>query len=310
MFKKENIGALLEGIGPESRNATGDIHLNIIKNEFILINGLVTIPHLPVKEMDYAAAMPVMRELVDYMPKFLCGHVPLVRRRPASEQHSVQVVRLIGGEFIDFIHLFSINLRYGGGEGTVLSMGDSTRYPAFKTDRIYYKSRLIPVRRVAAVSLEDFSPVRLIESAYIESDQAFHTFAAFDDMDPRDATRGIYSRMKLDDIFSTSQDLYPFISFDHFTACLNVPDPLPTKLLRACELYEPLFIYIYGQYREAAEIAPLETLAGRLPLELVDGRLECTGVLRDDLRRWFGRYTLVRDDDLALKGWWRFDCNE
>lgn len=291
-------------------NDTRAIHINVIKNEFILLNGRIGIPRLPVKEIDQGLAADILSEIARFVPTYLGGRRLITGPVSAAHQHSLQFARRIEGALLDFVHLFRIDLRYGGGADEIIEKGGTDFYPAYYTDRIYFKSRLVPVEKSAS-SETDFLPVRLVDSTYTDSDQYFHTYATFDDTGYREATMEIHRRMGLADVFPVSPALYPFVEFDHFTACLNVPNPTPAEIAAAVKIFEPLFLYIFAKYRPLNERFPREEFEAVFP-EIV---LYTEGVeLGDDARAriagYFGRYSFFRDDELALKGWWRIDINE
>jgi len=303
----EKITQILNGIDAGAKNDTGDVYINSIKNEFVLLNGRVEIPRLPVKEIDPALAAGILASVARFIPAYLAGSY-YARGISAAHQHSLVFARRVGGKLVDFVHLFRIDLRYGGGAGEILEKGGTDYYPAYATDRVYFKSRLVPVEKGAAFEA-GLSPVRIMDSTYTDSDQYFHTFAIFEETGNRETTMEIHRRMDMQDIFPVSASLYPFVEFEHFTACLNIPDPTPAELREAADVYEPLFLCIYSRYRPLYDLFARERIGEFFP-ELL--RLSAEGAvpgdyLRSRLAGYFGRYSFYRDDDLALKGWWRID---
>jgi hypothetical protein len=229
------------------------------------------------------------------------------KRVPASEQHSLQFILPLSGTLMDFVHLYKIDLRFGGGSGEFIDRGNSDFYPSYYTDRLYYKSRLIPVKPGTA---SVFSPLRIFDSAYAESDQYFHTFAMFEDINYKEITREMHAKMDLRRVFPVSPELFPFVEYDYFTACLNVINPVREELEYALKIFEPLFYYIYGKYRDINEIAPPRRIVEAFPDTLLDeaGALHFVDKFMEILQAYFGRFSAYRDDDLSLRGWWRIDC--
>lgn len=309
MDPTEKITQILGGIDAGAKNYTGDVYINSIKNEFVLLNGRVTIPRLPVKEIDPALAADVLASVAQFIPAYLTGR-HYTRGISAAHQHSLMFARRAEGKLVDFIHLFRIDLRYGGGAGEILEKGGTDYYPSYATDRVYFKSRLVPVEKGASFE-GNFSPVRIVDSTYTDSDQYFHTFAIFEETGNREATMEIHRRMDMQDIFPVSVSLYPFVEFEHFTACLNIPDPTPAELREAAEVFEPMFLFIFSRYRPLYDRFPLEKIREFFP-ELLQSSADDAvpgDHLRSRLAEYFGRYSFYRDDDLALKGWWRIDID-
>jgi len=209
------------------------------------------------------------------------------------------------GKLMGFAHFFKIDLRFGGDSSNVIEKGDTTHYPAYITNRIYYKSRIVPVSEAAP---GDFTPLRLVDSIEVESDMRRRTMAIFDEMGTKELTKGLLEHIDKT-IFSTSQDLYPFFIFEFFTACMSVPYPTESELMKALELFEPLFISLFGRYRPDGPPAGKENVLNVFQglLEEKDGHIASAGILTGRLRDYFGRYRIKRDDELALRGWWELE---
>ncbi len=306
----EQIRAVIGAIGTGDKNNAGGIFINNIKNEFQVLGGELQVGHVPVKELDYGNAVGIVKSVAGYLPEYLAGHDLLSERKPAAEQHMLMFVKKIPGKIIDFIHVYKLDMKYGGGAGRVLEQGTSDRYPSFVTDRVYFKSLLIPVEKGGLPAQDSFRPVRVFDLTYTESDQAFHTFAVFDDINYRELTRELHVRMELDDVFRISLKLYSFVVYDYFTSCLNVLRPTVAELDKAAALFEPLFLLIYSKYKPVDELISATAREGSFPGLLVphENELAPSESFLAVLREYFGRFRTVRDDELALKGWWRIDC--
>ncbi len=298
------IEKIIQDIAPGTANMAESIYLNSVKNEFITFPGRVVIPRISVKELTYDLSVDIVRDLAGYIPEFLAGHRILERRKPAAEVHSLQFAMPLRGRLLDFAHLFKLDFRFGGDSYNIVEKGSTTFYPSYITNRLYFKSRLMPVKAAG----NDFDPLRIIDAQYVESDQHFHTFAVFDDMNVRKITKSILEKLDLN-VFPISLDLYPFIVYDLFTASLNVLHPTAAALAEAVEIYEPLFVTLFCKYKKIDNLAAPEKIASLFPDELaVDGE---TPALRAEfverLKKYFSRYSIHRDDELAVKGWWRID---
>jgi hypothetical protein len=300
------IGDILSGIPAEAGNNCGRVFINVMKNEFVVLNGRIEMPAISVRELDYDTALRIMPEIAAYIPEFLRGHGLMERRVPASAQHSLQFLKRLRGRVIDMLHLLTIDLRFGGGAAQIIKPGGTDFYPSYLTDKLYYRSRLVPAPRSPAS--EEFQVLRLFNAARVESDQYFHTFAVFEDIDHREITREMYRRLNMGNAFSPSQELYPFIVSDYFTACLNVPQPTASELEEAAGVFEPIFLVLGGAFG-----APLdeERILEAFPGELVreGGRIVAGEELGARATKYFSRYSIYRDDELALKGWWRIDVS-
>lgn len=290
----------------KKENNTGDIFLNVIKNEFIMLNGRIEIPRIAVKELDYIKAIPILKDISDYIPEFLSGHELLVDRKPASEQHSLHFVKSVKGKIFDYIHIFKIFLKFEGDSRNIIEKGDTGNYPSYSTDRLYYKSRLIPVTSITNANGKiDFTPMRMVSADYIKSDQKLFTSAIFDELDRKEITRDIHDRLAID-VFNISTEIYPFIVFDYFTACFNVLYPVQDEIEKAIEIFEPVFITVFDKYNSIQKLDKYEEIKEvyKDQLYFVEEAFIKIKFL-DELKPYFSRWSVERDDDLTLKGWWR-----
>ncbi|MBN2157980.1 MAG: hypothetical protein JW807_01200 [Spirochaetes bacterium] len=305
MKEVDRINRIIESIASDRKNLTGELYLNAIQNEFITIRKNLHIPRIEAKCLDYSRAAGIVADIADVMPEFLRGHRLLEYRKPAAEQHSLHFLMKIPGRVLDFIHILRIDLMFGGDSSNVVERGDTNFYPSFRTNRLYYKSRTVPVREA---SENDFEPLRLQEDERVESDNYFHTYALFDEFESREASKDLCAKFDAD-IFNISLDLYQFISYDYFTACMNVLYPVRTELASAVELFECMFIFLFSQYRNIEEIVPLEKIRGAFAAEINCGaeRITLTKEYIERLKNYFSRFSMYRDEEMLLKGWRRID---
>jgi hypothetical protein len=298
-----NIQDIIDGIEPDERNREGGIFLNSVKNEFITFPGTITVPKISVKELAYDRAVGVVEGLRMFFPEFFIHHRILAKRKPEADVHSIQFMRPLQGEMISFVHFFKIDLRFGGDSSSVVEKGDTANYPSYLTNRMYYKSRIVP----AEVKGDDFSAIRLLDSIDVSSDMRRHTFAMFDEVSMKEVNKTLQEYID-QRIFSTSQQLYPFFVFDFFTPCLNIPHPTEEELTRGIELFEPVFLYLQARYRGGV-IGNAEQIVEKFPSAFV---LEKDTIALSEhiigvMKTYFSRYTIVRDDELALRGWWKLE---
>lgn len=305
MKDHEVIQNILNSIHSEKKNDTGPIYLNVIGNEFITLNGTIQIPMISVKELDYGTAREIIPLLVNHIPEFLNGHHLLEKRKPASEQHSLHFVRCLDGRLLKFVHILKIDLMFGGDSSTVTEKGNTDLYPAFATNRLYYKSKLIPVLPHASLeSGYDFEPLRLKDFNRIQSDNYFHTYAIFDDLNTREISKELCKCLP-SDAFTISLDLYPFITYDYFTACLNVLYPDNDEIMKAVDLFEPLFGFLYSQYKNIESLLDSDQLEIHYgeELEKHEYSISLKKNFQEKIKNYFHRYSLFRDEEMMVKGW-------
>ncbi|MCP4131587.1 MAG: hypothetical protein GY754_11465 [bacterium] len=301
------IQKILDSLTPDDKNKVNDIFINIIHNEFITLDGRISIPKIPAVELDYDLSVDMVRNLAAYIPQFLCGYQLLENRRPAADQHSLHFIKKYPGKHLGFTHMFKIDLKFSGDSSNIIKKGDSDHYPSYNTDRIYYKSRLIPELNPGTSEEPGFTEIRIKEAVQVESDQYFHTFAIFEELNVGEISQDLSSRLGAD-IFPISLKLYPFIAYDHFTACLNILYPDQSEVQLGVDIFEPVFFFLYSKFKEYTAIVDDETLDNRFynELKIENGNLFFTEEFMEKLKDYFDRFNLDRDEELILKGWWRF----
>ncbi|MFC1670428.1 hypothetical protein ACFL20_08540 [Spirochaetota bacterium] len=279
-------------------------------NEFITFNGQIRIPKISAKELDYETASGFMPDLIKFIPEFLQNYLLLENRIPPSDQHYLQFTKRITGRALSFSNIFKIDMKFGGDTSNVIEKGNSNFYPSYTTDRIYYKSRLIPEFSHAEnkLSTQKIDPIRLKDQNLIESDQHLHTFAMFDELDSKDISKEMCSKIDID-LFKISPSLYPFIVYDYFTACFSTIYPSEKELKKSVKIFEPLFLYLYDTLLDIDSILSRKELIETFNEELYidNNKFKITDDFFDTIQKYFSRFTLCRDDDLALKGWWKFN---
>ncbi|HOP30892.1 MAG TPA: hypothetical protein P5120_13570 [Spirochaetota bacterium] len=302
-----DIKKMLQGAGDKSINSITGIFIDETLSEFYQLNSEIIIPHLPVKEIDLKNSHELAGLLIPRIPEYFTLHTFLEKRKPSSEQHSLHFIRHVEGTVVDFVHIIRFDFRFSGRRGRIIDKGDSEKYPSYAADMLYFKSHLVPVYKGS--DPDELVSVRLKESIEIESDKRLFTSVIFDEYSSREISIEL-SRRAGADIFSVPLKIYPFINYEYFTACLNIPDPSPERIAASVQIFEPLFIYIYFNYRTSNDIIDIESVNRFADsIEIVDDKVSLKPQFLLDLKDYFSSYTLSTDDELLLKGWKRFKVN-
>ena len=302
------IDHMVSSISGNEKNKIAGVFLDESLLEFYSLKEGVSVPPIPVGELDYAAGAVITGSLVSVIPEYLHGHMLLEKRKPSSEQHSLQFVKSISGKLVDFVHILRFDFKLTGGHGTIAGKGDNRTFPGYMTDRIRYKSRLVPVIKGSNPILID--SFRLKSQLEVDTDGKRFTSVFFDEFSTTEISID-FSVKSGNDIYSIPPKIYQFISYDYFTACMNMPDPSASKLKAGSELFEPLFFYLYFQYRERHhEIDEKQLGVWGDYLELTESGVVQKPLLKERLSDYFSSYTLYRDDDMMLQGLRQIVINE
>ena len=301
-FKKspsEIIEHMISGISLSSPDSSEGIYLDEVLNLFLKLQGDLIVPGISVKELDYKKGSVLFEEVIKYAPQFFYAHTFMEKRKPAAEEHSLQFCRKIEGVVADFVHVIRVNFRFTPGSGSIISRGNSDTYPSYKTDRLFYKSRLVPVKKGSSPEKIDSLKIKDFEAE--EADNRLFTSVVFDESSSGSMSSEL-TRKAGPGIFPFPVNIYPFVVYDYFTACLAIPDPSPKVIEEAAGLFEPLFFYIYSNYRNVVRDPdfPAESFRGFLSIE--NDTVALTGDYTDKLKKFFSRYSIYTDDILMLEG--------
>lgn len=302
-----DIKTIIQSADGKGKNSIRGIFIDETLSEFYQLYKEINIPHLPVKEIDIKNSHELAGLIIPQIPEYLAGHNFLEKRKPPSEQHSLHFIKHIEGAVLDFVHIIRFDFRFSGRRGRIIDKGDSEKYPSYATDMLYFKSQLVPVYKGSEPA--ELASVRLKESIEVESDKRLFTSVIFDEYSSREISIELSRRAGTEN-FSIPLKIYPFIHYEYFTACLSIPDPSPERVIASAQIFEPLFIYIYYNYRSSNDKIEIESVnrLGNL-LEVEADKISLRHEFLLDLKDYFSSYTLITDDELLLKGWKKFGIN-
>jgi len=296
----EKINHLISRISGDDRNNISGIYLDETLMEFFLLKNEIHVPSISVGELDYATGVKITENLISVIPEYLLDHSLLEKRKPSSEQHSLHFIKSVPGRLVDFVHILRFDFKLSGGHGAINGRGDNQTFPPYSTDRLRYKSRLIPVVKGSDPLIID--SLRLKSHLEVDTDGKRFTSVFFDEFSTTEISID-FSIKSGNDIYMIPAKIYQFIPYDYFTSCMNIPDPTVSRIKKAAEIFEPLFFYLYFQYRER----DYEIDGNRLSIwedyiEFTETETVQRPLLHDALKEFFSHYNLYRDDELMLKG--------
>lgn len=300
------INAIVGKIDPSAKNNCGPIIINEIKKELLILQKPVNVSKQHVSRLDYATLIPFVETMSEIIPEYLTGHTLLKNQIPAAETHSLQFVKEIKSKVYSYIHMLKIDLRFGSGIGTSRGGGSTEYYQEYDSDGLIVSSQVIPIKSADYVDecISDFMPVRVVKKESIEQGDRMLVHTFFDDFDATEINADIWHAVG-DGIFPFSAKIYPFVSYAHFTSCMNLPDAVPSALETAVRLYEPIFLLVLSHLG----ISDIKKAVEEYPDSLIikGSALAFTESFANEIKQFFSRYSLFQDDDFMIKRWRRLD---
>ena len=298
----EAIKKLIDSVDKEQAGSIEGVFIDETLREFFYLKEPVVIPSIPVSGMGPDEALGILKSISSVVPRFLAEHIYMEKRNPASEEHAIHLAAMKSGKVIDFIHILRLDFKFSAHPGTIVKKGNSATFPSYRTERIYFYSRLVPVRKGSSADALSF--IRLKDADRVESEDSgkrLFTSVLFDDFSSREIS--IELSRKAGDVFNVPVTIYPMLSYDYFTSCLNVPDPAPEKLTEAAGIFEPLFLYLLADSSGSGAGPVAEGLdAWADCLELSGGSPQLKHEYSERLKKFFSCYSLFADDELLIKG--------
>ncbi|MBE7440063.1 MAG: hypothetical protein HS115_16550 [Spirochaetales bacterium] len=215
------------------------ICLDTIRHPYLLFAETLHWPAVSLDELRFAEAGALLDTLIPCIGPFLKNGQVLPQPRPRKESSHLHIIfyyPLPGllPDLAGFILILRILGPYMGGAQTheMLAGPRQGRSPAFHTDRLYFQSRLFPVKEIQqeAGAIVDFEPLRLRETLFKVSvareEKNFWASALFDDVDFSHLETGLLEPFLDGQILPSAAHFKP-IMVDYFTIALNLlcPDP-------------------------------------------------------------------------------------
>jgi hypothetical protein len=283
------------------------VFINETKNEVLSLGVQIEIPRISVKAIDRISIAPVVEAIMCAVPGYFRGHTILESPYPAAETHHLHFVRQIQGVRQSFIHMFKLDFRFASDMGTNHRDGTADFYPSYSTDRVLYKSVLIPVDSVERndEGITSFVPSRISMKESVDSDKFKFAHTIFDEFDPTEFNERIYEHLDAD-LFPASHRIYPFIEYGFFSIMMRIPDPETSVIDEAVRIFEPLYSRLHCVFSGMTpDYAAVSAYSDELLLH--DGLVIESDSFRKKIKDFFSRYSFYQNDELALKRWRRLD---
>ena len=105
MNPTKKIQKILDSIQLSESEPHREYYINTVHNEFLTFDWKIEIPRISVKELNYRESIPIVQDLVKYIPDFLGDHFVLKEKIPASEQYYLHFIKRISGKLINRIQI-------------------------------------------------------------------------------------------------------------------------------------------------------------------------------------------------------------
>jgi hypothetical protein len=132
------------------KNSPLSIYVDNLHSPYVLLEEEYTLP--PISNMDLTKRdiFPYLQILSKFIPEAMteCSLLPI--QKPKRESGKISLVREISLRGHNYLYVFKIDAAYLGGshKDKIKVSASQVTHPAIETDRIYFSSRIIPIKNV------------------------------------------------------------------------------------------------------------------------------------------------------------------
>lgn len=211
-----------------------DLRIDTFRHPYVKFSAPYLMPAISLGDIQGEEAFQLIEVVAERIPEFAAGCQILPEPRPRRESAHIHLVREVIQAEDRFLYIFNLNAEYMGGaeDAEITSRALQGRAPSFRTDRMYFHSRLIPVENIQRQDgqIVDFRVRRprqsyqttVTRSEWKPGDKWTNFF--FDDADFSSFHRAFTEQLGGGAHWPLSNLFYPFL-LEYATVCLNLVSP-------------------------------------------------------------------------------------
>jgi len=241
----QKCNALLADL-PDGREKR-QLHLDTFHTPYLQFDHSVEWPSVHTTGMEPSEKFAITELLARWIPDLIAGCSVLEQPIPRRDLTTVHFVKVIQINSYRYLYLLRILSDYMGGalSEEIVAKGKQGISPSFRTDRVYFTSRIIPVRTLAV----DGEGITFFESDKIKLDTIFHEFdtsgdiwssVVFDEVDFTVANQKLQERFSFGADWKPNKFFFPFV-IDYNTFCQKLLFPTGAVVDRMASLFHALF---------------------------------------------------------------------
>jgi len=134
----------------DGKNVTSSIYVDNLHSPFILLENEYLLPSISNMDLTVRDIFPYLKVLASLIPEAIVGCSILPMQKPKRESGKISFVKEISIRGYNYLYVFKIDAAYLGGSPKEKIKVPATQvtHPAIETDRIYFSSRIIPIKNV------------------------------------------------------------------------------------------------------------------------------------------------------------------
>jgi hypothetical protein len=244
-----------------------DLRIDTFRHPYVKFSAPYLMPAVSLGGIEGAEALQLIEVVAERIPEFAAGCHILPEPRPRRESAHVHLVREIDHAEGRFLYIFNLNAEYMGGaeDSEIASRALQGRAPSFRTDRMYFQARLVPVEEIQRTDgqIVDFRVRRPRQSYHTTVSRGewkpgdLWTNFVFDDADFSSFHRAFTERLGGGAPWPLSKLFFPFL-LEYATVCLNLVNPGYEMARALADWFAPAAHEIITDELDPARLAPIQ----------------------------------------------------
>ena len=132
------------------KNSSLSIYVDNLHSPFVLLPQEYTLPPISNMELSKQDIFSYLEIFSKFIPEAMSGCSVLPMQKPKRETGKISLVKEISIRGYNYLYIFKIDAAYLGGskKDKIKIAASQLTHPAFETDRIYFSTRIIPIKNV------------------------------------------------------------------------------------------------------------------------------------------------------------------
>lgn len=133
-----------------SKNSNFSIYVDNLHYPYVLLPEEYILPPISNMELSKQDILLYLEILSKFIPEAMVGCSVLPIQKPKRESGKISLVKEISIHGYDYLYILKIEAGYLGGsnKAKIKLVASQFTHPAFETDRIYFSTRILPIKNV------------------------------------------------------------------------------------------------------------------------------------------------------------------
>jgi hypothetical protein len=242
--------------GLNGKNSPLTIFVDNLHSPYILLNAEYILPALSNTDLTENDIYPYLQILSNFIPEAMTNCSVLPIQKPKRESGKISLVREISLRGHNYLYIFKIDAAYLGGSlrDKIKVSASQVKHPAIETDRIYFSTRIIPIKNVIRADGEiiDFEVQTFDKGLFFSETEAVNTdrprnySELFDEIDYSHIMEPIKQSLKISQPHWTLGKIYEPVYIEYLTLAIRFLSVSYEKVLSHFSHFYEILEIIHG----------------------------------------------------------------